>query len=265
MNRFLASVIVGAMVLGLASCSGDVSVTSDTEEDFERDYIIDVSELNYDYEPGEFATVYKHSEYTLDSPILDDFIGYWTGDVTPPMVWYLFTHNGNFYTAIDADTPRRGTFLVHDSGLIWLTYEDGEQEELFLLNDNFLAYEATEGLNRITEDDSVPNWVVEEIEAHRSDEEEVPVDYELNAQIAGMYEWTGLFNCNLVIYENGECEWYSDGGAFRTYTYTYDGTTIVATPVDEGDVEEFTVEEVDGVILLTDTYGDQYQWIGNAD
>ena len=43
---------------------------------------------------------------------------------------------------------------------------------------NFLAYEATEGLNRINEDDSVPNWVVEEIEAHRLDEEEVPVDYE---------------------------------------------------------------------------------------
>ena len=178
MNRFLASVTVGVMVLGLTACRGEVSVTPATEEDFERDYIVDLGELNYDYESGEFATMYPPSDYTLDSPILDDFIGYWTGAVNPPGVWYLFTRHGNFYTACDTDTPRRGTFLVHDMGLIWLTYEDGEQEELFLLNDNFLAYEATEGLNRINEDDSVPNWVVEEIEAHRSDGEEVPVDYE---------------------------------------------------------------------------------------
>ena len=41
MNRFLASVTVGVMVLGLTACRGEVSVTPATEEDFERDYIVD--------------------------------------------------------------------------------------------------------------------------------------------------------------------------------------------------------------------------------
>ena len=51
MNRFLASVTVGVMVLGLTACRGEVSVTPVTEEDFERDYTVDLGELNYDYEP----------------------------------------------------------------------------------------------------------------------------------------------------------------------------------------------------------------------
>jgi hypothetical protein len=50
MNRFLASVTVGVMVLGLTACRGEVSVTPATEEDFERDYIVNPGELDYEQE-----------------------------------------------------------------------------------------------------------------------------------------------------------------------------------------------------------------------
>lgn len=118
-----------------------------------------------EYDEGEYdeeGPSFPMEEYGTNPDDLDYFIGKWEGNMTPPVIWYIFTADGHFYCNRDKGYLEKGTYVVHPAGDAWLTYDSGENEDLFNFDTDYISYADTDGLSRTTKDDTVDQWILDE-------------------------------------------------------------------------------------------------------
>ena len=269
MKKLYAFLITGVMVFGLTACgdaADDIPVVPDdddivTEEDYGDDY--DDSEIvdDEDYESNDGPTTFPIEEYSTDSPAMDYFIGYWEGNSTPPNVWYMFTGDGTVYCNRDNGYLERGTYVVHDAGFAYITYDNGFEEELFSMDSDRIGYEVTDGLSRLSRNDTVEQWILDEFEASEPVYND-DVDNELYEELAGVYEGeSSVFVYTFIFYEDGTYELSTDGGYEAVGSFYFDGEKILTTPNGGGEIDEYTFD-TDRII---DEYGYEYIWISDPE
>ena len=100
-------------------------------------------------------------DYEFDDP--DDIVGYWEGINMPPNDWFIFTSSGEFYCYRDNDDIEWGTYEYTDSNVVVTYIPTGETDSFFLFDANYLIYDPCNGLQRISTDDSVDDWILEAV------------------------------------------------------------------------------------------------------
>ena len=272
MKKLLAFAVTGIMILGLTACGGGADVEPIPDDDYtvieneDDDYEEEDDDRDEDYEEDDDdshdgPTTYPLSEYGTDTDAMDYFIGYWEGNSTPPNVWYIFTDEGDVYCNRDNGYLEKGTYVVHDAGYAYITYENGYSEELFSIDYDVIGYDVTDGLSRVTEDDTVDQWILDEFAVSEPVYNE-DMDDELNAELAGVYEGeSGPFEYTYIFYADGSYEWASDGGAQQKGSYYFDGVTILTTPAGGGEIDEYTYD-YDRII---DEYDNEFIFVRSVD
>ena len=97
-----------------------------------------------------------------DDP-LSEVAGYWEGDHTPPNDWFIFTSDGEFYCSRDDYGMEWGTY-TYDGIYVELTFvPSGETDSLMMFDTNYLLYDPCEGLIRTNRDDTVDQWIIDEV------------------------------------------------------------------------------------------------------
>ncbi|MCR4792239.1 MAG: hypothetical protein K5871_05785 [Lachnospiraceae bacterium] len=124
-----------------------------------RLYDSDDTEYFKKLELGDIDVAYYEES---DDP-LADVAGYWEGDHTPPNDWFIFTSEGEFYCSRDDYGMEWGTY-TYDGNNVYLTFADSGETETYMMFDyNYLLYEPCEGLNRTNRDDTVDQWILDEV------------------------------------------------------------------------------------------------------
>ena len=191
MKKLIAIAATGVMMLGLTACAQDIAYDVNIDdliedEDFDEEYdseiqggLEDNADATYEESQGvpddvefvpdqdyegyeEVEPPYPLEEFGTDPEDMQWFVGYWEGAMTPPVVWYLFTSDGQFYCNRDKGYLEKGTYIAHAAGHAWLTYDSGENEDLFNFDPDYITYPDTDGLYRTKTDDTVEQWILDE-------------------------------------------------------------------------------------------------------
>ena len=98
-----------------------------------------------------------------DYDLQSDITGYWQGNNTPPNDWFIFTSNWEFYCNRDNGYIEWGTY-TYDGSYVNLTFvPSGETDSFLMFDTDYLLYDPCDGLYRTDTDDTVDQWILDEV------------------------------------------------------------------------------------------------------
>ena len=100
----------------------------------------------------------------FDGDDISDILGYWEGVTTPPNDWFIFTSDEVFYCNRDNGYLERGNYEYYGYTVYLTYYPSGENDSFFLIDEDQLSYVPCDGLQRLSKDDSVDQWILDEFE-----------------------------------------------------------------------------------------------------
>ena len=121
--------------------------------------VLELSELEASLSSDDDNDDDDDDDYDLQS----DIIGYWQGNNTPPNDWFIFTSNWDFYCNRDNGYIEWGTYTF-DGAYVYLTFvPSGETDSFLLFDTDYLLYDPCDGLYRTDTDDTVDQWILDEV------------------------------------------------------------------------------------------------------
>ena len=100
----------------------------------------------------------------FDGDDLSDILGYWEGVTMPPNDWFLFTSDEVFYCNRDNGYLERGNYEYYGYTVYLTYYPSGENDSFFLIDEDLLSYTPCDGLQRLSKDDGVDQWILDEFD-----------------------------------------------------------------------------------------------------